>query len=131
MDRAVVLETTFLIDLERERRRGQGAAHEFLGSHGEWALYITDVIAGELATGSSLSERAAWETFVAPFRILPPTMEADWQYARAAVYLERNRLPIGANDLWIAAVALAHDVPVVTRNIDHFSRVPDLRVVGY
>ncbi len=132
MERALVLETTFLVDLERERRRGQaGPARAFLASHEDYSLYVTDVIAAELAIGVSLSNRHAWERFIAPFQILRPTPDMDWHFARTATYLARNRMMIGANDLWIAAAALTYDVAVVTRNVDHFSRVPDLRVVGY
>lgn len=38
---------------------------------------------------------------------------------------------IDANDLWIAATALAFEMPVVTRNEKHFARVPRLDMVGY
>ena len=34
-------------------------------------------------------------------------------------------------DLWIAATAVAHGVPVVTRNTRHYRRVPGLDVRGY
>ena len=35
---------------------------------------------------------------------------------------------IGPNDLMIAAIAKAHDLIVVTHNVDEFSRVEGLRV---
>ena len=35
--------------------------------------------------------------------------------------------PIGANDLWIAAQALAFDLTLVTNNVREFGRVPHLR----
>jgi predicted nucleic acid-binding protein len=35
---------------------------------------------------------------------------------------------IGQNDLWIAAVALAHNRPLVSRNLRHFGIIPALRV---
>ena len=38
---------------------------------------------------------------------------------------------IGTNDLWIAATALAHSMPEVTRNSAQFARVPGLDVVAY
>ena len=36
--------------------------------------------------------------------------------------------PIDPNDLWIAAHALARDVPLVTHNLSEFERVPGLVV---
>ena len=37
---------------------------------------------------------------------------------------------IGGHDLWIAATALSHDMPVVTGNVREFERVPGLRVLS-
>ena len=42
--------------------------------------------------------------------------------------LRAANLRIGAMDLRIAAIALARDMTVVTRNAAHFSRVPGLRI---
>lgn len=36
---------------------------------------------------------------------------------------------IGVHDLWIAATALSHDLPLVTGNAREFERVPGLRVL--
>ena len=88
-------------------------------------------MAGELAAGATLASRAAWEDFLAPLQVLQIGREAAWEYGRAYRYLEANGLLIGSNDLWIAATALAHEMPVVTRNPAHFSRVPGLEVVSY
>ncbi len=131
MDQSLILETTFLVDFERERRRGHGATTDFLRRHADHALLITHTIAGELAAGKSLATRERWERFVAPFRILSHTADVDWEYGKAFRFLQRNGLLIGANDLWIAAAALAYDVPVVTRNTRHYQRVPGLTVIGY
>ncbi len=38
---------------------------------------------------------------------------------------------IGAHDLVIAATALAHELPVVTRNPTHFERVEGLKVESW
>lgn len=38
---------------------------------------------------------------------------------------------IGANDMWIAATALAHGQPLLTRNAREFTRVPGLQVESY
>ena len=53
-----LIETTFLIDLERELRRGeQGPVQDFLDAHAAVRLYITFTVAGELAASKSLSNR--------------------------------------------------------------------------
>ena len=38
---------------------------------------------------------------------------------------------IGDNDVWIAATALAFDLPLVSPNARHFSRVPGLTIAAY
>lgn len=132
MDDALILETTFLIDLEREAlREAPGPAHRFLDGRRETRLCLTLTTAGELASGVAPEERDRWEDLLRRFRVLTITPEACWRYGRVFRYLRRNGLLIGANDLWIAATALAHDLPLVTRNEAHFGRVPELRVIRY
>jgi len=129
---ALILETTFLIDLEREAaRQAPGPAHALLARHSQHRLYLTPTIAGELAAGSSMADRERWEGFLAPFHMLAFNRDVCWQYGNACRYLQANGLLIAANDLWIAAVGLAYRMPVVSRNAQHFRRVPGLEVVGY
>jgi predicted nucleic acid-binding protein len=129
---SLILETTFLIDLEREHRRAvPGPAVEFLESHGDARLYLSFIVAGELAGGISMRDRGRWETFLGPFYVLPSTADVSWQYGRAFRHLRHNGRLIGTNDLWIAATGLAYQMPVVTRNVEHFRRVPDLEVEPY
>jgi len=132
MAEALILETSFLIDLEREAlRAAEGPAHAFLKSKAGRRLYITVTVAGELAAGPSADDRDRWERFIAPFHILACTKDVCWEYGRAYRYLRDNGLQIGSNDLWIAATGLAHGMPVVTRNERHYRRVPGLRVTSY
>jgi tRNA(fMet)-specific endonuclease VapC len=130
--RALILESTFLIDLEREHNRGTpGPAVTFLESSEDARLYLPFVVAGELAAGVSLDERGKWETFVAPFYVLGSNGDVSWEYGRAYRYLRDNGRLIGSNDLWIAATGLAYRMPVVTRNVEHYRRVPGLLVESY
>ena len=131
MGRSLILETTFLIDLEREHGRSAGSAVAFLEANEDARLYLPFIVAGELAAGSSLSHRARWEAFLAPFYVLPSTPDVSWEYGRAYRYLKDNGRLIGGNDLWIAATGLAYRMPVVTRHADHYRRVPGLEVEGY
>lgn len=130
MGQGLILETSFLIDLERELVRGEdGPAQAFLAARPGASLRITFTVAGELAVG--FDRRTRWESFVRPFETLPCTDDVCWQYGQAFRYLQANGMLIGANDLWIAAAALAHDLPLVTRNEREFRRVPGVRVARY
>jgi tRNA(fMet)-specific endonuclease VapC len=128
----LILETTFVIDLEREHDRGvPGPAVSFLESNHEARLYLPFVVAGELAAGTSMRERTKWEAFLAPFYLLPSTPEVSWHYGRTYRHLRDNGRLIGSNDLWIAATGLAYHMSVVTKDVDHFRRVPGLEVENY
>ena len=128
----LILETTFLIDLERELNAGSpGAAQQFLTEHESSSLFTASTVAGEMAVGFALDTRTRWEQYIEPFKVLPCTTDVCWQYGQAFRYLQANGLLIGANDLWIAATGLAFEKPVVTKNERHYGRVPGLRVMTY
>ncbi len=132
MDRGLILETTFLVDLEREAGRQEpGPAMRFLSSATKQRLYITLTTAGEMASGAVKGDRGAWDKLFQRFDVLEPDRDVAWRYGRVYRYLSEQGRLIGANDLWIAATALTHALPLVTRNVDEFRRVPDLEVVGY
>ena len=76
MGRSLIVETTFLIDLEREHHRGKpGGAISFLESHDDARLYLPFIVAGELAAGISMRDRERWEAFLAPFYVLASSSE--------------------------------------------------------
>ena len=132
MGDALILETTFLVDLERESIRGEpGPAQRFLEENRAKELCITLTTAGELACGPARDERKAWEKLVGHFRLLSPDPAASWIYGQTYRYLRHNGLLIGTNDLWIASTAVSNGLPLVTRNADHFRRVPGLKVLTY
>lgn len=129
---SLVLETTFLIDFERENHRGvPGPALVFLERHEDARLFVTFTIAGELAAGLSMRDRARWDEFLQPFHVLPFTDDVAWEYGRAYRHLQQNHQLIGANDLWIAATALAYGMTVVTADTEHYRRVPGLQVLSH
>lgn len=128
----LILETTFLIDLERESvLKSGGSAQRFLRAHSDDRLCVTFVTVGEMAAGVEAGRRDVWEDFFRPFLVLPFSLEVAWEYGRAYRHLAANGQLIGGNDLWIAATALANGMPLVTRNLRHFRRIPNLEVVAY
>jgi tRNA(fMet)-specific endonuclease VapC len=129
----VALDTSFLIDLQRERRRGgvEGAAHRFLRAHPEVELHLSTVALGEFAEGFEDDDhpvlRVARELLV----LLPVDERTALEYGRITSTLRRTGRLIGANDLWIAAGALRHDLALVTGNVADFGRVKGLDLIAY
>ena len=85
----------------------------------------------ELLVGAEKSSqpervRREVESLLEAHAIIEITEEVAGHYARVRADLERRGLIIGGNDLWIAAMALAHGATLVTNNTDEFSRVPGL-----
>ena len=129
----MILDSTFLVDFEREvARRSAGPATRFMQTRSDEELCLTFTIAGELAAGESMGPgRAQWETFIRPFRFFAYNDEVAWRFGEIFRELRRKGSLLGANDMWIAAAALANDQPLVTRNADEFRRVAGLEVLSY
>ena len=128
----MILDSNFLIHLERERRRKKaGPASQFLLSNTGEPLAITPTIAGEIACGESMKNKISWQTFMGCFPCLEITPEVSWHYGEIFRHLKRKGTMIGQNDLWIGATALAHQHPIVTQNTLEFDRIPHLRVLKF
>jgi predicted nucleic acid-binding protein len=68
----------------------------------------------------------AWlRTYLHSFELLLITAETSEVYARIRLALRERGKPIPANDVWIAALAVEHGMPLLTRDA-HFDVVPDL-----
>ena len=63
--------------------------------------------------------------------ILPLEKPVDEYYGTIRALLNQAGQPIGGNDLFIAAHALALDLTLVSANVREFSRVPNLRVENW
>ena len=129
----VALDTSFLIDLQRERSRGlaHGAAHAFLQSEPGVELLLPATALGEFAEGFDGPDHPVLRAVRELHVILAIDEETALRYAGITQTLRARGTLIGANDLWIAATCLRYDVPVVTANVAEFRRVPSLRVIGY
>jgi tRNA(fMet)-specific endonuclease VapC len=57
-----------------------------------------------------------------------PLLDYDEKAVAEFERLKRLRIRIGTMDLKIAAIAIANDATVLTRNAQHFRQVPDLRI---
>lgn len=128
----MILDTTFLIDFHRETtRRAPGAAAAWLSRAAAQPVHISVVTMGEFMEGLLPHQSAAGRAFMERFRVFPVDQPVALAYAGISRAMRAAGERIGDNDLWIAATALAHDLPLVTRDIGHFRRIEPLRLLSY
>jgi tRNA(fMet)-specific endonuclease VapC len=109
-----------------------------LSQHPALDILLCSVVLAELLYGAERSgpaHRAANFALVAGLRgqyvSLPFDDSAAEQYGRIRAHLASQGMPIGPNDLMIAAIALANKVTLVTHNTLEFNRVPSLTLENW
>lgn len=96
-------------------------------------LATSAVVIAELRYGSAKSLNpakalAAQDLFLNFIGFVPFDRLAAEAYGTIRATLERQGTPIGANDLLIAATALAHNLILVTHNTREFGRIAGLTI---
>ena len=99
------------------------------------SLYLPQVALGELYCGAHLSQNpgkhvAKIQTFLAAVAVLSPGVATAEHYGRLRAQLAKTGTPIPENDIWIAALAVQHHLPVVSRD-RHFDSVEGLKRVEW
>jgi len=117
--------------------KGQSLAvrHRF-EAHTLQELAMSAITVGELRFGAEKSQvrERALATIAQLVQMIQPCalpLAAAEHYGLVRATLQRQGLPIGSNDLWLAAHALAEGWTLVTNNTREFSRVPGLRVENW
>ena len=129
---AYLLDTNACIHL----RQGRPAISARMNELEPEQVAISVITYGELAFGALRSpqrERALrqLEETTSMFAILPLPAAAAELYGRILAQLTRQGLMIGANDLWIAAHAIAGGYTLVSDNTREFARVEGLRLENW
>lgn len=99
-------------------------------------LALSPIVLGELQHGVEKSQyrennRERLNHLLAGMTLLPLDADTCRYYGSIRTELERRGTPIGANDYWIAAQALAFGLVLATDNEREFSRVPGLELENW
>lgn len=130
-----LLDTNILSDLLKNPQGKAALRISSLPSEERDMLATSVIIAAELRYGVAKSGSrilaARVDQLLDAIEILPLEPKADQHYGRIRAQLEKMGVPIGGNDLLIAAHALATDAVLVTDNVKEFKRVKGLRVENW
>jgi tRNA(fMet)-specific endonuclease VapC len=127
-----LLDTNIVSDLVRHPR---GKVSDRISEVGEEDVCTSIIVAAELRYGATKKNSsqltAQLEAVLGAIEVVALEAPVDAVYGVIRAGLERTGQPIGANDLLIAAHALALGLTVVTDNKHEFSRIDDLRVENW
>ena len=99
------------------------------------SIELPVIVLGEYRFGIAHSRRRSeyekWlDELIAATRVLPVEAETSAHYARIRAELKKAGQPIPSNDLWIAALARHHRLPLMSLD-RHFDAVDGLKRMGW
>jgi len=129
MSGSFVLDTNIIIAFFRE----DAAVLEHLNAADE--MFVPAVVLGELSYGARKSGQVQVnldriKDFEAVVSVLPVNAATAEHYGIVKEALRAKGRPLPENDIWIAAVAVQHGLPVVSRD-QHFREVDGLELVRW
>lgn len=126
-NKIILVDTSILIDLFRKTDKNNAALVSLVRR--DYAYCISAITEFEIYTGAALGQIAFWNDFLQKTEVLP----FDKTVAKVAVdinrELKRTRKQIAIPDLFIAATAKTHNLPLATLNKKHFERISGIDIV--
>jgi tRNA(fMet)-specific endonuclease VapC len=130
-------DTSFCIDLLREQSRGtRGPASSKLEKLTGKPVLISLFVLCELRAGAEMSDNPRQELsrvirLVEGFDIISPTPPFEVLYGETVGALMRSGTPIPRMDVLLGVMAKSFGMPVLTRDVNHFGKIPGLVVEEY
>ena len=90
------------------------------------AITLSELLHGVEKSAASERNLAVVENFCSRLDVLPYGPKASLHYGQIRTALERRGMPIGVNDLHIAAQARSEGLTLVSNNLREFERVEGL-----
>ena len=124
---AYLLDSDWVINALAGRRRAVSPLERLSAEHiGISVISLGEVYQQAFESTNPDAYLGTFRTFIAPFRVIPVTEPIALRFAEIRAYLTRRGELISDFDMLIAATALHHHLTVLTFNLRHFSRIPDL-----
>lgn len=123
-----LFDTNVWVDLDRGKNRG---LIERCMTVPQDDVFVSEIVSGELFYGAARSRnpelaRRSVRMLLTGYERIGLDEASATVYAEIRAELASSGEIIGANDLWIAAQAVARGLTLVTANVGEFRRVPGL-----
>ena len=133
----MLLDTCFLIDIMRESKKDiEGSAIRKLQSIEDLILNVSlftvcELMGGVEKSSNPQSERSNVEFLLEHLRVIYPDTGFAVSYGEIYGYLSNSGTMIPQMDLLIGCQAKILNMPLITKDVDHFNRIKGLIVESY
>jgi tRNA(fMet)-specific endonuclease VapC len=110
----------------RQHLNGHVLAVSFATVGEHYAGYLKQILKGSW-TAAHLTRL---ETHLEGVGIIPYDVDVCRTYGNIRAVLMQAQRTVATNDLWIAATAIRHSIPLVTNNRKHFAVIPGLNIIS-
>lgn len=123
----MVVDTGIFIDFFRKTDKRNSALYKIPNAT---ELFISTITFYELMIGATDdNKRASLHKILEPVTILPFSSKMAEEAAKIQLELKKKNKMIEVRDLFIASTAVISNLPLLTLNKKHFSRVPMLSLI--
>lgn len=126
-NRRVLVDTSILIDFFRKENKKNSKLYKIQQNHSLYASTITEF---EFLAGVKDETIVSLKHFFSKINLLPFDSKAAAKASSIFKDLKSKNQIIEFRDIFIAATAIANNLPISTLNIEHFKRVQDLKILG-
>jgi len=126
-DKIILVDTSILIDYYRKTDKEKSAWYNLLRQ--DYSFAISTVTKYEIYSGATASQLAFWDNVLQAITVMPfDEISVDSAIAINGA-LKKKRKQIDIADLFIAATAVAYNLPLATLNKKHFDRIETLQLI--
>jgi tRNA(fMet)-specific endonuclease VapC len=122
----LLIDTSILIDHLRKKNKRKSQYYKIVGNY---TLFVSSISLFELFAGATDPQKTEdINNMIEYLKILPFTKKTAEKAGEIYLSLKRENKLIETKDLFIAATALSHRLPLLTLNVKHFDRIEGLRI---
>ena len=126
-DKIVLADTSILIDLFRKSEKANSKFVQ-LALQG-FQIQISAITRYEVYSGATVAQLPYWDNLLEKINVLPFDKDVVKQAVIVNKQLKQKRKQIDLADLFIAATAIANNLPFATLNRKCFTRIDSLDIV--
>jgi len=122
----VLVDTSILIEFFRKKDKKKSVLYRIQKTH---KIFTSTISEFEFMAGVKEDHATSLEKFFKKIEILPFDSKASIIASSIYKNLKSKNQVIEFRDIFIAATAIAHDLPAVTLNVSHFERIENLKLL--